>query len=433
MVTYAVTLSDLIEKGGAYAGLAAFFGFAVLSVLAFAQAREIRRLRDWAGRAPERAQELEQRVVQQAEQARRVQATPSRRPGQPATAAAKAVPATAAAKAAPAVTEAPTTAQPAVAADGEAQPGAKPEAKPAPAVTEGEEAAKPAAAEDAAKPAAAEAPAETATSEDTPSEQPVVASAPATDAPAADEEKSEQDAAVPVGAATAATTATPAVTPANGSGDAPPKLPPRATKGPPTPGVRRPAPAAQPLRATEPPSRRPAPAVTQDEPSSGRRTGIIAAGVAAGLILVVIALLAIFTGGDDSTPKQANTTPNEAPAETAQSDPSATPDGKDKEAPANRADTTVAVLNGTTVSGLAGQVDTAVTEAGYTEAQTPTNYTDQARSASVVFYNGSENRTQAIAIGKLLDISDRQPIVDAAAQLAPGADVVIVVGADQTP
>src|SRR4051794_39467662 len=110
MVTYAVTLSDLIEKGGAYAGLAAFFGLAILSVLYFAQAREIRRLREWAGRAPERAQELEQRVVQQAEVARRVQTAPSRRPGEPATAAAQLV-----AKPAPAAgVGAPTTQQPPV-------------------------------------------------------------------------------------------------------------------------------------------------------------------------------------------------------------------------------------------------------------------------------------------------------------------------------
>src|SRR3954453_21438014 len=86
MSAFAVTLSDLIEKGGAYAGLAAFFGLAVLSILYFAQAREIRRLREWAGRAPERAQELEQRVVAQAEAARRV---PSRRPGEPVTVAAQ--------------------------------------------------------------------------------------------------------------------------------------------------------------------------------------------------------------------------------------------------------------------------------------------------------------------------------------------------------
>src|SRR3954467_5176206 len=72
MVLFAFSIQDQVEKYGAYVGLAAFLGLAVLSVLYFAQARELKRLRDWAGRAPERAQELEQRVVQQAE-ARRVQ------------------------------------------------------------------------------------------------------------------------------------------------------------------------------------------------------------------------------------------------------------------------------------------------------------------------------------------------------------------------
>src|SRR3954451_20599018 len=76
MVPVAVTLSDLVEKGGAYAGLAAFFGLAVLAVLHFPTAREPNRLRGWAGRAPERAQELEERVMTQAEQALRVRAEP---------------------------------------------------------------------------------------------------------------------------------------------------------------------------------------------------------------------------------------------------------------------------------------------------------------------------------------------------------------------
>src|SRR5271165_6294954 len=44
------------------AGCAAMLGIAILSLLVFSQAREIRRLRDWAGRAPERAAEVEQRV-----------------------------------------------------------------------------------------------------------------------------------------------------------------------------------------------------------------------------------------------------------------------------------------------------------------------------------------------------------------------------------
>lgn len=48
---------ELIEKIGAFAGLAAFFGLAVLALLGFAQGRDIRRLREWAGSAPERDSE----------------------------------------------------------------------------------------------------------------------------------------------------------------------------------------------------------------------------------------------------------------------------------------------------------------------------------------------------------------------------------------
>lgn len=45
---------DLIKEIGSYAGLAAFLGLGVLALLAFTQGRDIRRLRDWAGSAPER-------------------------------------------------------------------------------------------------------------------------------------------------------------------------------------------------------------------------------------------------------------------------------------------------------------------------------------------------------------------------------------------
>ncbi len=45
---------ELIKEIGAFAGLVAFLGLAVLSLLSFAQGRDIRRLREWAGSAPER-------------------------------------------------------------------------------------------------------------------------------------------------------------------------------------------------------------------------------------------------------------------------------------------------------------------------------------------------------------------------------------------
>lgn len=44
----------MIEQIGAFAGLAAFLGLGVLALLSFTHGRDIRRLRDWAGSAPER-------------------------------------------------------------------------------------------------------------------------------------------------------------------------------------------------------------------------------------------------------------------------------------------------------------------------------------------------------------------------------------------
>ncbi|MEK6229573.1 MAG: hypothetical protein AABM31_09670, partial [Actinomycetota bacterium] len=60
---------EIIEQIGSYAGLAAVLGLAVLSALYFSQARDVRRLREWAGRGPERTGEPAatpaQRVVAQ--------------------------------------------------------------------------------------------------------------------------------------------------------------------------------------------------------------------------------------------------------------------------------------------------------------------------------------------------------------------------------
>lgn len=58
---------DLIEKIGPYLGIAAFLGLSVLAFLIFQQAREVRRLREWAGRAPERAGEAADAMAAAAE------------------------------------------------------------------------------------------------------------------------------------------------------------------------------------------------------------------------------------------------------------------------------------------------------------------------------------------------------------------------------
>ena len=118
---------ELIQEIGSYAGIAAVLGLAVLSALYFSQARDVRRLREWAGRAPERDAEARARVAA----ASNLRATP--------------------------------------AAQGQAQPAqAQPAAQPA---------AQTAAVQTAAKPAAATATGNSGRTTPTPSKAPAVATA----------------------------------------------------------------------------------------------------------------------------------------------------------------------------------------------------------------------------------------------------------------
>src|SRR3954451_21744202 len=70
----ALSIQDKVQHYGSYAGVAAVFGLGILSLLYFAQAREVKRLREWAGRAPERPTQLEARAIDAAEEKRAVPA-----------------------------------------------------------------------------------------------------------------------------------------------------------------------------------------------------------------------------------------------------------------------------------------------------------------------------------------------------------------------
>jgi LytR cell envelope-related transcriptional attenuator len=70
-------LVRVIEQIGAFAGLAAFLGLGVFALLSFAHGRDIRRLREWAGSAPERDTERKEATsavaAQRAEELRRLE------------------------------------------------------------------------------------------------------------------------------------------------------------------------------------------------------------------------------------------------------------------------------------------------------------------------------------------------------------------------
>lgn len=68
---------ELLKEIGAFAGLVAFLGLAVLALLSFAQGRDLRRLREWAGSAPERDSERKESTsaaaAERAEEMRRLE------------------------------------------------------------------------------------------------------------------------------------------------------------------------------------------------------------------------------------------------------------------------------------------------------------------------------------------------------------------------
>ena len=376
----------LIEQIGAYAGLAAIPGLAVLSALYFSQARDVKRLREWAGRAPERAAEQASggRVVAQPQQA-----------AQPA-AATPAVPA----------------AKPAT-----ATPGAKPAAVPAAAAAAaaaGQTAEKTAAVQEA-KPGAL-----------TPA---AVASAAAAKAPAA---------AAATGAA-AATTTGPGAS-GNGPGTVTRPAPPSVGAGRPTtagaPTARKPIPritGAQTsvISPTSAPPRDPWYRRLAARLPAPRYIALIVAGalVLGGGAAFGITQLANDDGGGGSSKSAAGRSSADEGAPSNSDNPS-----KDKPAtPAvNPADVTISVVNGTTIPNLARDTAAKLEGYGFQIVNQVTGTGSLAAAESVVEYRpGAENEARYVAAK--LDIRQRQPAdADALAQAGP-AQVIVVLGADQAP
>ena len=375
---------ELIEQIGAYAGFAAVVGLAVLSALYFSQARDVRRLRDWAGRAPERAAQVEADAQARA-QASRVVAEPQAKPG-----AAPAVPGVKPAEAKPG--EATPAAAPAEATPGQAKPAEVKPGVPQPATA-------------AAQPGAPQ-PATAAGKPGVP--QPVTPAA-KPGQPAVPAAK-PQPATAAAGAkpATAAAGAKPG---ANGAGE----------PGKPPPLPRR----AQPAATTSilPPSARasaPVPWYRRIAWPEPRYLALIAAGV------IVVGGGGAFAisqlGGDDDATLPAAGEGGGAPGE--EGEPA-------RAAPVDPSTVTVSVLNGTTIGGLAADVADDLEAKGFIKGNVD-NALDQAKAESVVLYAEGARR-EAQAVQRVLDIPQAEPIDPDTQTRGGNASVVVVLGADRTP
>jgi hypothetical protein len=449
----AFSLQDEIERYGAYAGIAAVFGLGILSLLYFAQAREVKRLREWAGRAPERAAELEARVTADAQRRVAPAPQPTPRPTAPATPAAQqggapptpgiAAPATAAAAAAgasgaPATTVAKpgTTAPQNGTGSGAAVPAPGTEAKDDEG-KEGETGENGAAKEGEGKNGEAKS-GEAKEAEAEKPDEAAAATATGESKPFGPQPKpAEPEAKPPVPAATAAAGAAAAgaaaaAAPGAAAGPAGAASPGAAATTPaPT---QRPAPLRAPTPSASLPPRTPAGARPRTGADDGRSPGRIAAivGAVVGVLAVLgVAGILIFGGGDDNPAPKPNTVAQPAADSTTAANGAATP----SQAPAklNRKAVPLAVLNGTTVTGLARGAADKLTAKGYNEPNVVTNdTTNQARPTTQIFYE-AKARAAALDVAKVLGVATSQvkPMDANARALADRAEVAVFVGADK--
>jgi hypothetical protein len=393
----AVALADHVQSVGSYFGFAAVIGLGVLSLLYFAQAREVKRLREWAGRSPERDAELAQRV--QADAQRRVTQPagaprPGPQPGSPQTAAAQQADAARKAAAAAVMEKFQTSA-----------PGSAPVVGPPGQLD------RPATATPGESATATPAPGSVAAASDTPA-PPASGDASTTTVPP--DSTAPSAAAAGAAAAAARQAGPPARAPAfaNGAGG----------QDTHESAAARPAPLpdlpVRPRATPVSPSRH-----DEEQDSSGPRIGLIV-GACAGVVAVVVVLVLLLTGGSDPPPASNEIGGSPPPPAAAK----ATSSTK-----VNRKATQIAVLNGTTQTGLARNVGNKLESSGFTILSVGDNADQQISTTTISYAAGSDKAAKVVAQIMGAPSSAVQPIdTNTATAVSPAAKIVVIVGKDRS-
>ncbi len=160
---------------------------------------------------------------------------------------------------------------------------------------------------------------------------------------------------------------------------------------------------------------------------------LIVGGVVVGVVVLVLALTSLV-GGSSSNGKSATTSSsttvtharkthakahNGGGVSTEASSPAASP-----------AETNVAVLNGTSTTGLAHQISGVLRQSGYAQA-TPLGGTPSGSHQTTVVEYASGHRADAQGVAGTIGATQVQPLETAVASLAGAATVVVVVGLDK--
>jgi hypothetical protein len=424
-LTLALSLSNSFTKVGAIAAFVALVGIAILSLLVFSQAREIKRLREWAGRAPERAAEMEQRVSAGA--AARVQRgsappTPQGRVVPRTTPLVSAPVATAVGASAAAVTPATVTpgAEAPVAEASAPVTGAPVQAEPKEPVPPAQPAV-PQAEAPKATPAAAVASAE-------PKEQkPATTPAPATAAAQGVTRAAPRSPLPPAPASPAPASPAPA-SPRSGSIAAAQASSSRVVNSRPRPAAGAVAVASGAASRAAPPAGSGRKNFRQER--SPIRAIVLGVGVAILVVLVLIFAVSALKGGGASTPTTAQETNASRTAGSTTAHSTTTHKASHSAVAANPAETSVIVLNGTATSGLAHHLASDLQQSGYTHALASAAVPPGTHQSTVIEYS-SGHRADAQGVARALNVTQVQAMDSTISGLAGSATVVVLAGADQ--
>lgn len=140
------------------------------------------------------------------------------------------------------------------------------------------------------------------------------------------------------------------------------------------------------------------------------------------LVLIGACVVVLFTGGVAGVTLL--TRGDAEPQSAAREEPA-----KRERAPIDPSTVTVAVLNGTSIPGLAQQTADIVEQAGFRPGNIA-NSTQASAESAALFAEGA--RPAARQVGRELDISQVEPIDPEMQALAGDADVVVLVGADRS-
>ncbi len=441
----AVSTTSLLDKVGSYAGLASVLGLALLALLYFTQAREIKRLRDWAAGAVEREGD-DARAARDAALAAQRRVTGSRsaiRPGAgpPAATAAGGGAASGAAAARPPAPAGPLAAgaagsTPVSAAGGQTSGAVAPPAGPGRASPPGAPPTGPQPSAAAGSAAAVRAPGGATVVQPAvpgPAGPPDGAGSPGrAGAPSGAGSPSKVGAPSGAGPGTAAGRSAAAAT-------AERPTDPRAAVSAGRPVTTRAG--AAPLRA--PSTSRPAAglrgrggtqAAAPDRNGSGRdrlplRALALLAGVAA--LVAVVVVIAITQLNGSGTHTRVAGAPVASTDSSAATPPAHHRAGATPTAGVDHSTVTVSVLNGTTTPGLAKQVLDQLLKLGFRGGPTANAATQQLATTQVAYAAGDRAAARAVAQSLGLPVTAVTPADSGVRALAgPTAQVVVTVGGD---